>query len=423
MLPEVPEASTPNPADPDEPACLIEPANCQEFLNLLHTQAGAGHHDHDHSHVPEVSWRLLTMIGLNFFVFVAELVTGYITKSLSLQSDAWHMLSDEASLFIGYFAHRLSKRPPTSSMTFGWARTEVLGGLVNATFLLAVCLMIAFDAIERFIAPPDIEQPLLFLIVGGIGLVANIIGMFLFHNHSHSDNIRGVFLHVMGDFFGSIGVVATALIYYFTDWSFKKYVDPVFSLLIVAILVKGSVALFKKTSMTVVERCPDSINCDLIKQELLQIPGLLAVHELHIWELSKQHFLSTIHLVVESKDKNRPVLENVHNLMIQYGVYSSTVQIEFADDFPEGIDHMDHCFYASSLGARNRVFLTPPVYRHIIGCPHVNIPGEDFSDDLDEHDHDHHDHDHDHGHRHHDHDHHDQREHLVHDADSDGSSA
>jgi zinc transporter 1 len=281
-------------------------------------------------------------------------------------------------------------------MTFGFARTEVLGGLVNATFLLAVCLMIFFDAIERFVDPPEIEEPLLFLIVGVIGMVTNLIGLVLFREHGHSDNIRGVFLHVLGDFFGSVGVIATAFLYYFADWEPKKYADPLFSVLIVIMLVKSSVDLFRKTAMIVAERCPDSVNSEDVAAELMKIEGLLAVHELHIWELSKGSMLAILHLVVDSKEHNRVVLEHAHNLMMSYGVFSTTVQIEFADDFPQGVDHLGQCFYASSYGTANRAFLTPPVYRHVVGCPHLNLTGQPPEDAL----HHHHDHDHGHGHSH-----------------------
>jgi cation diffusion facilitator family transporter len=382
---------------PDESTRLMD-ADCQDFLHshLDHLEE----HEHDHSHVPEMSWRLVFMIVLNGIVFVAELVTGFITGSLSLQSDAWHMLSDQAGLCIGLAAHRMSKRPPTPAMTFGYARAEALGGLVNATFLLAVCLMILFDAIERFANPPDIKQPLLFLVVGGIGMATNLIGLVLFQNHGHSDNIRGVFLHVFSDFLGSIAVIATALLYYFADWEPKKYADPLFSVMIVFMLVRGSVSLFKKTAMIAAERCPDSINSEDVIIELLKIDGVKAVHELHIWELSKGALLAMIHLVVTAQGSNRPVLEQVHNLLIGYRIYSSTVQIECADDFPEGVDQLGHCFYASSFGQANRVFVTPPVYRHVVGCPHLNLPGSP-EDEGEHHGHAHDGHAHDgHGHSH-----------------------
>jgi cobalt-zinc-cadmium efflux system protein len=214
------------------------------------------------------------MIVLNGIVFIAELVTGFITHSLSLQSDAWHMLSDQAALCIGLIAHRMSKRPPSPSMTFGYARTEVLRSLINAIFLLAVCLTIFFDAIELFIDAPTIEQPLLFLVVGTIGMVTNMIGLFLFHEHGDSDNIRGVFLHILADFVGSVGVIATALLYYFADWEPKKYAGPVFSILNVFLIVA--------------DRCPDSVNSDEIAAALQKMEGVLRVHELRNWELSKE---------------------------------------------------------------------------------------------------------------------------------------
>lgn len=403
---------------------LLKPENCQQFLNYVeekkhshahdHAHGHDHHHDHDHGH-GKSTWRLISMIVLNAIFFIAELVTGFITHSLAMQSDAFHMLSDEASLVVGLIAHKLSKRPPSNKMTFGWARAEVLGGLSNAVFLLAVCLMIFFDAIERFIEPTTIDEPILFLVVGVLGLVVNIIGMFIFHDHSHSDNLKGVFLHVMGDFFGSIGVIISACVITFTEWSGRYYIDPAISLIIVCILVYGSIGLLRKTAKTVIETCPESVNYDEVHAQLTRLPGIVAIHELHIWELSRDQYIALIHIVVDLKDNSKTVLEQCHNLMIRFGVYSTTVQIEFVEDFPNGIDQHDSCFYASSYGGKNRVFVTPPVFHHTIGCPHVNVPGATFDDEHDhEHDHGHdhgHDHDHDHNHNHdqdlHDHDHHD----------------
>jgi hypothetical protein len=207
-----------------------------------------------------------------------------------------------------------------------------------------------------------------------------------------------VFLHVFGDFLGSIGVCASAIIYYFTDWPAKRYIDPAFSVIIVLMLIHGSWQLFKKTSKIVLERCPDSVDRDVVMEALTHISGVAAVHELHIWELSKWTYIAVIHLVVEEREMNGRVLGMVHNLMISYGIYSSTVQIEFAEDFPAGIDNTSSCFYATALEKKKRAFLTPPVYQHAIGCPHLHIPGQE--DEHDHHDHDHdHDH-HDHGHKH-----------------------
>ncbi|OHT11902.1 cation diffusion facilitator family transporter containing protein [Tritrichomonas foetus] len=422
-------------AKKEELTQLINPDNCEEFMKHLHNEEhdhdhdhghghghghdhdhghghGHGHdhvhgHDHDHSHVPKSTWRLITMICLNVAFLLAELITGFITHSLALQSDAFHMISDEASLVVGLASHKLAKRPPSKTMTFGWARMEVIGGLVNSVFLLAVCLMLFFDAIERFVDPPEIEQGILFLVVGGLGLLVNIIGMFIFHDHSHSDNMKGVFLHVMGDFFGSIGVVISACVINFTTWEYRMYVDPVISLIIVIILVHGSWGLFMRTVKICIERVPETIDTEKITEQLLLIPNLQTVHELHIWELSRNNYIALLHIVVESKEQNQKVLEMVHNLMLAFKIYSTTVQIEFVEDFPPQFsDTTNSCFYASSVGKDKRVFISKPVYQHSIGCPHYADPnGHDEHDHDHDHDHDHHDHDHDHDHHDHDHDH------------------
>jgi cobalt-zinc-cadmium efflux system protein len=316
------------------------------------------------------------MIALNGIVFIAELISGYITHSLSLQSDAWHMLSDEASLIIGLVAHHLSKRLHSPTMTFGFGRLEVLGGLVNATFLIAICVTITVDAIERFLNPPEIEQPQLFFVVGFIGLITNFIGLIMFHNHSHSDNMRGVFLHVLGDFIGSIGVMVTAALHLMSLSPIRRYVDPLFSLLIVMILVHGSLKLFLRTAFIVVEKCPESVNSDDVLEELLTIDGVIAVHDLHIWELSKDRGLAMVHVVVKSRDCESEVLCKVQNVMIAHEIHSTTIQIETNENFPDGVDPLGHCAFASSIGGIDRAFVSEPVYRHAVGCPHWNAEGK-----------------------------------------------
>ncbi|CAF1285097.1 unnamed protein product, partial [Adineta ricciae] len=133
------------------------------------------------------TFRLLTMLSLTFSFFFIELIVGNITNSLALVADAFHMLSDVISLFIGLFAVRIAKRRSDIN-TFGWVRAEVVGANINTVFLLALCLTIIFDAIKRYIQPEPIENPTLLLIVGSVGLGINIIGLFLFqgfHGHSH----------------------------------------------------------------------------------------------------------------------------------------------------------------------------------------------------------------------------------------------
>jgi cation diffusion facilitator family transporter len=282
------------------------------------------------------------------------------------------MLSDEASLIIGLVAHHLSKRAHTPTMTFGFGRLEVLGGLVNSTFLVAICLTIVVEAIERFLNPPEIEQPILFVVVGLVGLITNLVGLFMFHGHEHSDNIRGVFLHVLGDFIGSIGVIATAALHFSPFSAGKRYADPIFSIVIVVILARASADLFLRTAATVVERCPESVKVEKIVTEILAIDGVIAVHDLHVWEFSKGREIAMVHVVVRPKEKAADVLTKIQNLMISHGIYSVTAQVETEENFPGGIDPRSHCAFASSIGGPDRVFVTDPAFRHAVGCPHWN---------------------------------------------------
>jgi cation diffusion facilitator family transporter len=362
----------------------IDPSNCVEFMNYVHRQqhiqGHPHHHPSEHYQPPDLSCRVLAMIAIDGVVFLSELIAGHITHSLSLQSEAWHMISDEASLVVGLAAHRMSKRPPTSVMTFGWSRLEVIGGLLNASFLIAVRLMIFLQALERLMSPPAIAEQTLFMAVAVVGVVANILGLILFRDDQDSSNIRGMFLHVLSDFFGSLAVIASACINLFTKLAWKNYVDPALAAFVVVIMARSSYLLCKETCVVVAERCPERICTEVVEGELLKIDGVLAVHDLHIWELSKSHYVAMFHLVIRSRDQGRRILEAAHNRMIGFCVYSTTIQVEAADDFPHGIEHTRHCFYASSFGSDTRVFSAVPVYRHAIGCPHVNIEG--YEDEI-----------------------------------------
>jgi zinc transporter 1 len=189
-----------------------------------------------------------------------------------------------------------------------------------------------------------------------------------------------------------------------TDWKYKNYIDPFISLLILVILVWGSTKLFIKTSKTVLESTPSDVDVSQLREDLMKIEGMVAVHELHVWQLSNKNYISTCHVVVDSKERNQQVYADSTNVFMQHQIFSSTIQIEFVDDFPAGVNHVGSCFYASTLCNNKRCFVTPPVYQHQIGCPHINLIDIEGTDD-----HDHHDEHDDYEHNHHEHNHHKQK--------------
>ena len=366
---------------------ISDPGNCDIFEHLLsHTaideNTGEEHehghsHEHDHSHgATKVTWRLASMMVLTGGYFIVELVYGFITKSLSLQSDAFHMFSDLAGLVIGLVAHRLSKKGSNGDMTYGWIRTEVVGGLINAVFLLSMCLTIIIEAVQRYISPEPIQRPKDFLIVGAVGLGVNLLGLLIFHDHGDSDNLEGVFLHILSDTLGSVAVILSACAQMWANWSWKVYIDPTLSVLIVLMLVNATWGLFKKTANVVLERCPSKVNLELLKADILKIPNIVSLHELHVWELGKKNFIATLHMVINDKERFTVINKAVTNTMLKHGIYSSTIQTEFTEEYPQNTLSDNSCALASSYGSEKRAFESKPVYKHSIGCQHVNVAEE-----------------------------------------------
>lgn len=205
---------------------------------------------------------LVSMIVLVGVFAVAEFALGIVTGSLAILADAFHMISDVMGLVVGLVAVRLASRPRSSTQTYGFKRAETIGALVNGVFLLAVVMFIVVDAVERFVEPPVLKDPLLIIGVGCGGLLVNLIGLALFssnatlrkagghsHGHAHVDddrphrsaNLHAVFLHVLGDALGSVGVILTGLVVYFVEAEWKYYADPAFSVLLGLLIAKTSV--------------------------------------------------------------------------------------------------------------------------------------------------------------------------------------
>lgn len=332
------------------------------------------------------TWRLITMMILNGIFFFVELIVGIVTHSLALQSDAFNMLSDLASVIIGFVVHQYSKKLSSPRMTFGYIRAETIGGLCNSVFMYAVSLTIFLNAIELFVDPHEIEHSLIFLIVGIIGLIVNLIGVLIFLS-SDNDNIKGVFIHELGDFLGSIGVLISALVQNFCNSRIlKMYIDPVISIIIAIILIIGTTGLFKKTIKIVAETVPPEIEMNEIKKKIIEkVPNIIEIHDFHIWVLTDDIYVAILHVIIDSVENRKKVLDSVNNFLIAYGIYSSTIQIEYQDDLPPIIrDKNDCCPFASQYNHRKRIFKSNPIYQHLVGCHHVSLLENDYEDNYDD---------------------------------------
>ncbi|KAK3847180.1 MAG: cation efflux protein [Linnemannia gamsii] len=445
------------------------------------------------------SGRIILLLVLNVIMFLAEIIVGYMTGSLALIADAFHMLSDVLSQIIALYAIRLAAKTKwEATLSYGWQRAELLGALYNGVFLLALCFTILLDAIQRFFKSEVIEDPKLVLIVGGIGLVCNLLGLVLFHdhaghghshgghshshghkhahekksrskkpkaaitsptsstpstsptpdtdesrpplryessldrisplrqtslqnlqlavsdvqrqmdneerhqheesvrnekaeynspddavvnmdgaqqhshrdhdhgeNHKHDDhdhdhshddhdhdhshddkkgekhqpsgedlNMRGVFLHVLGDALGSVGVIFTALFIWLTDFSWKQYMDPIISIFISGIIIHSALPLVRSASFVLLQGVPVGVDIEEIRKEIKAIPDVISIHDLHIWQLTNIKMVASLHMLVTNQEAFERVSRTVKTIMHRAGVHSTTIQPEFPSMHP-----------------------------------------------------------------------------------------
>ncbi|KAK9477775.1 cation efflux protein [Lipomyces japonicus] len=398
--------------------------------------------------------RIITLLVIDTSFFFLEVIVGYAVHSLALVADSFHMLNDVFSLIIALWAVKVStSKAATMEYSYGWQRAEILGALINGVFLCALCLTIFLEALQRFVEPQTITNPVLVLVVGSAGLASNIIGLLLFHEHGHSHshgggsgghshshgsddgasfpdddlshdlddpdaleisallpdsvvqeslaqqqrrdrhvhdhaaatsvtefdaagqatertslladiessshhsfahshasrtrdfnqkngkkkpsqslNMRGVFLHVLGDALGNIGVIATALFIWKTDYSWRFYFDPAISLFITIIIFTTALPLVKSASKILLQAAPKGIDMVDVKDEILALNGVKSVHDFHIWILRENLFIASLHVsVTVSADEFMELGREIRSCLHAYGIHSATIQPEFAD--------------------------------------------------------------------------------------------
>ncbi|EGF81844.1 hypothetical protein BATDEDRAFT_9908 [Batrachochytrium dendrobatidis JAM81] len=387
---------------------------------------------------------ILTVLVSLFFAL--ELVVGYITGSVALIADAFHMLSDLFSLAVAWYAIKLAAYTAYDPQyTYGLQRAEVLGALINGVSLLALCFSISIEAIQRFFEPVHIRNPWLVVITGSAGLAMNICGLFLFHDHSHhghghghshnhqsshhnhqhahddshhnhddgsalsqtsvmdnvstvvaasspipcepgpsssispqltpkisSDddrhsheghsrrilhanesennhshahghghgdlNMHGVFLHVLGDALGSIGVIISTLIIIYAEGDWKYYMDPVMSLIITVLIIVSTVPLCKSATFILMQSVPSTMQIDTLRSEIMTVKGVISIHELHVWQLSDSKAIASVHVLVRDPAESSieplqpPYMEiasMIKKKLHLHGIHSTTIQPEF----------------------------------------------------------------------------------------------
>ena len=290
-----------------------------------------GHHDHSHSHSHSHSHGsgkvlLFALIFTGAFA-VVEVVAGLLANSLALLSDAGHMLTDSLSLAVGAFAAWLASRPASRQHSFGLQRAEVLGALFNVIFMFVVVAFIAWEAVERLFDTPEVDGGTV-LLVGGLGLLVNVIVAWVLMRGEQNMNVRGALLHVMGDLLGSVAAVAAGLIIYSGG---PAIMDPLLSLLVCVLILVSAVRLLRAVTRVLMEGVPPGIEPAEVRRALGEIDGVQAVHDLHIWSLSSSKHALAAHVDIDSLAQWPRVLPQIQQLLRErFGITHSTLQPEDA---------------------------------------------------------------------------------------------
>ena len=268
---------------------------------------------------------LRTALILTAVLFVAEVVGGIVSNSLALLADAGHMLTDVGALALSLFVAWFSRQPVSNSKTYGYLRWEILAAFLNGATLLLLSAWIAVEAVLRLRAPEAVEGGLM-LGVATAGLVVNAIAAWLLHSsHATSLNVRGAYLHVLGDLLASVGTVLAAIVISLTGW---LTADPIASLLSTVLIVRGAWRLVRESVDVLLEATPSHIALDDVRRLLEADSHVESVHDLHVWTVTSGVIAMSAHAIVRQSDEHQAVLERLHDAMGAMGIHHVTIQLE-----------------------------------------------------------------------------------------------
>lgn len=279
---------------------------------------------------------LLIVLALSGTYLIAEVIGGIITNSLALLADAAHMLTDVVGLLLAFIAIKIGERKADSKKTFGYYRTEILAAVINAVVLLGISLYVLYEAYQRFQNPPEVQSKSM-LIVAGIGLVVNVIGMMILRKDSEASlNMKGAYFEVLSDMLTSIGVMIAGVIMLTTNW---YYADPLISAAIGFLIFPRTWRLLKEAVNVLLESTPKDVDIDLLRKSLEQIPGVTGLHDLHVWSLTSGVNAMSAHVVKDSVTHQNQLLKALtEETMTNFKISHTTFQIE-EEGYKEGIVH------------------------------------------------------------------------------------
>ncbi|MBY0529004.1 MAG: cation diffusion facilitator family transporter [Rhabdochlamydiaceae bacterium] len=297
-----------------------------------------------HTHgAPKHSKALYTAMTLAFLFMVVEVIGGYVANSLALISDALHMFTDVGALSLSLIVLRIAHWPRTPEMSYGYQRAEVLGALASALSLWVLCGVLVYEAIQRLFTPQPVQGSIVF-VIASIGLLANLMMMKVLHSgQGENINVRAAYLHVLGDLLGSVGVILSGAILFWTGWN---PIDPIITILFSLAIVYGSGKIIAESVSILMESTPPGFDPIAIEKDLLLISGVKEVHDLHIWAVSPQNVSFSAHLIAENTNG---ALSEAHLLLqTKYNIRHMTIQVEDPEHFES-----QYCYDCDKNSSKN----------------------------------------------------------------------
>ena len=272
--------------------------------------------------------RLTLVFGLTFGFMLVEAVGGWLSGSLALLADAGHMLTDVGALGLTLLTAWIAQRPADGRKTYGYLRWEILAALVNGALLFGLAAWVVIEAVSRVRQPHEIRGGI-FLSVAVAGLVVNGIGIWLLHGqHAGHLNTRGAYLHILGDLLGSVGAVIAAVVILATGWTL---IDPLISVALSLLILTGAWRLMRESTDILLEAVPAHIAMGEVETRMQAVPGVTAVHDLHVWTVTNGMVAMSGHAVVPELAAHPAVLQAIQESLGSLGIGHVTIQLEARD--------------------------------------------------------------------------------------------
>ena len=296
---------------------------------------------HSHPHFAEIVRQTSSRLSLSLFLTLAfvfiEAAAGIFANSLALLTDAAHNLTDVIALGLSWYAVRLTAQPANAQKTYGYHRAGILVALVNSITLVLISLGIFYEAYQRFILPPQVQSTILI----GVGLVAVIINLltaWLIHRGSEHDlNLRSTFVHLVGDVISTVGAVIAGVVIYFTN---ANWLDPFVSVLIGFLILYNAWGLLRDAMDILLEATPRDVDIKKLVKDIIQIEGVLGVHDLHVWSLTQNLRTMSAHIFTDDLPISVGVnIQHQINEIVshRYNIAHATLQLECIDCLPNSL--------------------------------------------------------------------------------------